>query len=248
MLKVIIIEDENKASQMLQDCIKLVAPDCSVEGIATNLKDGKKLIETIKPDLAFLDVELPDGHSFDLLAELQKIDFGIIFTTAHGKYAVNAFKYSAIDFVIKPITPDAIKNAIEKANESLYVKQMSEKINNLVANRNRDEKEKKILLQCADTIYFATISEIVHCQSDNNYTNVFLNNGDKILISKTIKEFEQLLPNTQFFRTHQSHIVNLSYINQIKKRTYQIILKNGDTIQLATRKKEELLNVMKNRS
>lgn len=247
MLKVIILEDENKASQMLQDCIKMVAPDCSIEGIAKNLKEGEQIIKDVKPDLAFFDVELPDGHSFDLLARLPEIDFAIIFTTAHGKYAVNAFKYSAIDFIVKPITPNAIKDAIGKAKESFYIKQMREKINNLIENRNRKEEEKKIFLQCADSIYFVAINEVVRCQSDNNYTNVFLDNGDKILITKTIKEFELMLPQSLFFRSHQSHIVNVSYINQIKKKTYQIILKNGDAIQLATRKKEELLKIMKSR-
>lgn len=248
MLKIIILEDEKKSACMLQDCIKMVAPDCSIEGIATNLKEGYDLILRTNPDLAFFDVELPDGHSFDLLAELPEINFDIIFTTAHSKYAVSAFKYSAIDFIIKPITPDAISDAIEKAKKSIYFKQMSAKINNLVENRKRPDEEKKIILQCADTIHFATINEIVRCQSDNNYTHIILSNSENILVSKPLKEYEQLLPQSLFFRTHQSHIVNLSYISQIKKRTFQIVLKNGDIIQLATRKKDKLIEAMKSRS
>lgn len=245
MLKVIILEDENKAACMLQDCIKAVAPDCEIVGVASTLKEGKELILNTDIDLAFFDIELPDGHSFDLLAELPEINFDIIFTTAYSKYAVNAFQYSAIDFVVKPITPESISNAIEKAKKSFYFKQMSEKISNLVENRNRSDEEKRIILQCADSIYYATIKDIVRCQSDNNYTHIVLNNGENILVSKPLIEYEQMLPPFLFFRSHQSHIVNLSYISQIKKRTYQIVLKNGDIIQLATRKKDQLIEAMK---
>ena len=247
MLKVIIVEDEKWAANMLRDSIKMVAPDCQIEGIASNLKDTKELIDKVKPDLAFFDIELPDGHSFDFLATLQKINFAIIFTTAHSKYAVTAFQYSAIDFIVKPITPDLVDVAIQKAKESISQKQMDKKIENFIENQDRPEEEKKIILECADTIHFAMFKEIVHCQSDNNYTNIYLVNGEKIFVSKTLKEFEQLLPSSMFYRVHQSHIVNFSFIKQIKKRTFRIILNNGDSVKLATRKKDALLKIMKDR-
>lgn len=245
MLKIIILEDENKAACMLQDCIKLVAPDCKIEGIASNLSECKTLIRDVKPDLAFFDVELPDGHSFDLLTELSEINFSIIFTTAHSKYAVSAFRFSAIDYVIKPITPDAISEAISKAKEAIYFKQMRDKIDNLLLNTKLNDDEKKIVLHCSDTIHFISLKEIIRCNADNNYTFVYLTNGTHILASKTIKDFEQMLPESMFFRCHQSHIVNISFISQVKKKTFEVILANGDKVQLATRKKEALLAVMK---
>ncbi len=247
MLKTIIIEDEANEARMLQDCIQLVASECDVLGVATTLTEAKFLINKTNPDLAFFDVELPDGKSIDMLADMKEINFGIIFTTAHSRYAINAFQLSAIDFVIKPITPKLITYAIEKAKKAIYFKEMQEKINNLIYNNTHPDDEKKIVLQCADSIYYVNVKDIVHCKADNNYTLFVLNNGSSIMVSKTIKEFEHLLPASIFFRTHQSHIVNLNYISQIKKKSLEIHLKNNDIVHLATRKKDQLMDILKSR-
>jgi two-component system LytT family response regulator len=244
MYKVIIIEDDIELAQTLSRIISIEAPSFDLKGIATSIAEAEKLIAEVNPDVAFCDVELKDGLSFELLEKLPKINFEIIFVTAFSQYAINAFQYSAIDFVVKPIDPDDIRRASEKVVESLTKKNIEERIHNLLFNRSQDQKEQRIVLQTAGSIHVVKLKDIIRCESDINYTTFFLNDGKSIMVSKTMGEFERLLP-SYFFRAHRSHLINLNYVIEVKKRTGIAILTNNEKIEISFRKKEAFLKAIK---
>jgi len=244
MYKVVIIEDDAELAQTLAKVLSVEAPLFELKGIAPSIEEGEKLILDVKPDVAFFDVELKDGLSFELLEKLQTIDFEIIFVTAFSHYAINAFQYSAVDFVVKPIDPDDIRRASERAIESLSKKDIDERIKNLLFNRNQDQKEQRIVLQTAGSMHVVKVKDIIRCESDINYTTFHLNTGNPIVVSKTMGEFERLLP-PYFFRAHRSHLINLNYVVEVKKRTGIAILSNNEKIEISSRKKESFLNALK---
>ncbi len=245
MLNIAIIEDEKKIADSLSSIIKNSAPDCNIVAYADSIESGLRLFATYKVDFAFFDVELKDGLSFKILEQLPSIDFRIVFVTAHSHYAINAFEYSALDYIVKPIHVDCVLRAITRAKKACQDKQATSNISFLLDNLNQSKENQKIILQTAETNHYVQLKEIVRCESENNYCNIILNSGEKILVSKPLKEYEKLLPCKCFFRVHQSHLINLNYIKQIKKRLYKIILSNGDKVPLASRRKEELTEKMK---
>lgn len=244
MYKVVIIEDDRELAQTLESIIKTEAPFLEVKGIAPSISLGQKLIAEVNPDIAFCDVELEDGLSFDLLEKLPAINFEIIFVTAFSKYAVNAFRYSAIDFIVKPVDPDDIRRVSEKAIKSLSEKNIQERINNLLYNNKASELNQRIMLQTAGSVYFVPLNEVVRCESDINYTQFILKDGRSILVSKTIGEYEKIMP-SNFFRAHRSHLLNLHYVTEVKKRKGVAILSNKEKIEISVRKKDAFLQAMK---
>lgn len=244
MYKVVIIEDDAELAQTLANIISIEAPFFVLKGIAPSIAEGEKLINEVKPDVAFFDVELKDGLSFELLEKLPSIDFEIIFVTAFSHYAINAFQYSAIDFVVKPVDPDDIQRASKRAVDRLTKKDINERIQNLLFNRNQDQQEQRIVLQTAGSMHVVKVKDIIRCESDINYTTFYLNEGKPIVVSKTMGEFERLLP-ASFFRVHRSHLINLNYVVEVKKRTGIAILANNEKIEVSSRKKESFLQALK---
>jgi two-component system LytT family response regulator len=244
MYKVVIIEDDAELAQTLAKVLAVEAPFFELKGIAPSIEAGEKLILDVNPDVAFFDVELADGLSFDLLERLPSIGFEIIFVTAFSHYAINAFQYSAVDFVVKPIDPDDIRRASEKAIESLSKKNIEERIKNLLFNRNQDQKEQRIVLQTAGSMHVVKVNDIIRCESDINYTTFYINGGKTIVVSKTMGEFERILPPC-FFRAHRSHLINLNYVVEVKKRSGIAILENNEKIEVSFRKKEAFLQALK---
>jgi two-component system, LytTR family, response regulator len=244
MYKVIIIEDDFELAQTLAKIISIEAPLFELVGIAGSILEGEKLIADVNPDVAFFDVELKDGLSFELLEKIQKIDFEIIFVTAYSQYAINAFHYSAIDFVLKPVDPDDIRRASERAVESISKKNIDERIKNMLFNRNQEPVEHRIILQTAGSVHFVRVKDIIRCESDVNYTTFYLSDGKSIMVSKTMGEFERLLP-PFFFRAHRSHLINLNYVVEVKKRSGIAILSNKEKIEISFRKKDAFLQALK---
>jgi len=245
MYKAIIIEDDPMLAQTLAKIIKAEAPYFELKGEAPSITGAKKLIDEVRPDVVFCDVELEDGLSFQLLSELEKIDFEIIFVTAFGHYAINAFRYSAIDFVLKPIDPDDIRQASERVLESLGKKNINERMQNFLFNRSQAPTEQKIILQTTTSTHYVPIREIVRCEADINYTRFFLDNGKTIMVSKTMSEFEKMLP-AHFFRVHRSHLLNLNYVQEFKKKSNLVVLSNNEKIEISTRKREAFLEALQN--
>jgi two-component system LytT family response regulator len=242
MLKAIIVDDEthciHRLSEMLKDyCannVELLDSFLSVnEGIAGILK--------LQPDVVFLDVQMNDKTGFDLLNEIPDINFEVIFTTAYEKYAVQAFKFSAVDYILKPVDAQDVVAAVNKVNKKISGNEISQKINTLFHNLNNNQA-KRISIPTADGITFLEINDIVRCQSQINYTMIFLKDKQKITVAKTLKEFEELLSDYNFYRVHNSHLVNLSCIKKYHRgKGGTISMIDHSEIEVSSRRKEGLL-------
>ena len=250
MIKIVIVEDEELILDTLLDIIENNCEDVEVTDTASNIASAKEIIRKINPDLILLDINLPDGTSFDLLQQLENIDFKIIFITAFEEYAIKAIKLSALDYLIKPVDPIELIDAINNAKKTINKTNNELKLNALLSNiKDLSDKPKKIILKTAENIYLIDIQDIIRCESDGAYSRFYINDGKKILISKVLKEYEDLLQNYGFMRTHKSHIVNLSYLDRFEKlHGGSLILKDQSVIPVSVRKKEQLIAMLENSS
>jgi two-component system LytT family response regulator len=191
----------------------------------------------------FLDIEMADGTGFDLLNRFKEPGFRLIFVTGHDGYAIRAFRVSAIDYLLKPVDPDDLEEAIEKGRKQPPLQKMQIQEAEEIQHA---EKLQQLVLSDSENIYLVQVSDILRCQSEDNYTRFFLRDGRKLLISKTLKEYAELLEPSGFFRCHQSHLINLSFFDHYDKRDGGTIwMKDGARLPLATRKKDQLIQVLK---
>jgi two-component system, LytTR family, response regulator len=245
MLTVIIIDDEAKGRMALREKLTTYCPQIKIVAEADNGKDALVLIETHKPQLIFLDIEMPRMNGFDMLNKVPDKNFHIIFTTAYDQYAIKAIKYAAFDYLLKPIDIEELITAISKValTENNQTKKQAE-----VLQQNMQHPKKqlnKLAIATLDGLMFYDINDIVHLEANSNYTYIYLVNKTKITASKTLKEFEELLPDDIFFRTHHSHLINLNFIKRyIKGDGGQIELQNGTYVDVSRRKKEEFLKAI----
>jgi two-component system LytT family response regulator len=243
MLRAVVIDDIDSIRTKNIDIIKSNCPNIVIIGQADSVESGITLIKQIVPDIVFLDVEMPDGTGFDLLQKLKPINFKVIFITGYEDFAIRAFRFSAIDYLLKPLDPDDLIEAVNKAEESLTKDVMELKLNTLFSNLERPQNLQKLVLKTAEKIYSINIQDIVNCESDKNYTTFYFINAPKLVVSTTLKEYETLLKPFQFFRAHQSHLINMLYFDHFVKTDggNTIVMKNKNKIPLAIRKKEEFL-------
>lgn len=242
-MKAIIIDDEVSLREVLKSLLKTDHPDVDVVGEASSVNDAYELIVQSKPDLVFLDIEITDGTGFDLLARFNEISFKIIFVTAHNEHAVRAFKFSAVDYLLKPVDPHELAEAINKAKNSYPKKFEKHSAEVLHSALNTREIPKRILLKDQESIHLIDTEEIVRCEAAGNYTKFHLAGGKTLLISKTLKEFDSLFSSDHFFRAHQSHLINLNYFLRFDKaQGGSIVLKDNSVLPVATRKKELLMD------
>jgi two-component system LytT family response regulator len=242
MLRAVIIDDVDAIRTKNIDLIKTYCPNVTIMAEANGVKSGIEVIKKFIPDLVFLDIEMLDGTGFDLLQQIKPITFKVIFITGFQDFAIKAFRYSAIDYLLKPIDPDDLMAAVKKAEEILNKEILELKFGTLLSNIEKPKSPQKIILKTAEKLYSVTIQDIVHCESEKNYTTFHFINSSKLVVSTTLKEYESLLQPLGFFRTHQSHLINMSYFDHfIKTDGGTIIMKNSASIPLATRKKEEFL-------
>lgn len=215
-------------------------------GVAMNVDEGREAILKHKPDLVFLDVQIHDKTGFDLLLSLPGIDFEVIFTTAHDKYAVNAFKFSALDFLLKPVDADDLALALRKLSSRQSQKEINEKFDVLFHNlRSVKQKDQRICVPMINGLVFFNVSDIIRCKSDVNYTHIYLKDGQKMMVSKTLKEFDDMLAEFNFFRVHNSHLINLNYIRQYNKgKGGYVTMTDGSEIEVSTRRKEDFMRAL----
>jgi two-component system LytT family response regulator len=246
MLQTLIIDDEKRGRELLRMVLSTHCPEVKVIGEASNIKEAYNLIVQTDPDLIFLDIEMPGGTGFDLLSKFDEINFEVIFVTAFDKYAIKAIKFSAMDYLLKPVDEEELVKAIKKVEENQNKKSNKERINNLVSNVKKTSDNQKIGLTSSDGLEFIEIKTILRCEADGKYTSVFLHDGKKLLVSKNLKEFEDLLTDYNFFRIHHSHLVNLDYIKKYQSgRGGYVVMSDGSTITVSQRKKEDFLNSLK---
>ena len=243
MLRAVVIDDIEKIRKENIAIIKATCPSISIIGQADSVDSGIKLIKQLTPDLVFLDVEMADGTGFDLLQKLSPISFKVIFITGYEDFAIRAFRFSAIDYLLKPLDSKELIDAVKKAEDSMSKEVFEMKLNNLFTNLERPKNLQKLVLKTADKIYSVNIQDIINCESDKNYTTFYFINAPKLVVSTNLKEYETLLSPHNFFRTHKSHLINMAYFDHFIKSEggNTIVMKNKSNIPLSVRKKEEFL-------
>ncbi|MDY0201076.1 MAG: LytTR family DNA-binding domain-containing protein [Bacteroidales bacterium] len=247
MMTAVIVDDETLARESLQNMLKLFYPNLEVIGEADNVATGIETIKRLSPDVVFLDVQMPDGTGFDLLSHFKSINFKFVIITAYQEYAIKAFKFSAIDYILKPIDPADLINAIERLYETIREEETNSKFRTFIENIKINEKDpQKLLLKTLDEVVVASVKNIIRCESQNNYTMFYFTDRPRVLVSKTLKEYEDLLSSSGFFRVHQSHLVNLLHISKYNRfPDSSIILSTNEHIPVAVRKRNILLELLK---
>ncbi len=242
MITAVIIDDEIKKANYLKEMLERSTPSVILKGIATSAEEGIKLIIKEQPQLLFLDIELQTSTGFDLLNQLKDLNFSVVFTTAHQHYALKAIKFAALDFLLKPIDEDELKEAVNKAIKQQQENSTNRNIELLINNLNQKNNQKKIAISTNAGIIVVEIKNIIYCKADGPYTKIYANTGD-LLSSTNLKEFENLLEEFGFFRLHKSYLVNLEEIRKYKKSEDAfVIMSNGDTVYVSDKKKEELIS------
>ena len=246
MLRAVVIDDIENIRKEYIATIKAHCPNVNIIGQADSVATGVKLIKQSSPDLVFLDVEMQDGTGFDLLQRLKPIAFKVIFITGHEDFAIKAFRFSAIDYLLKPLDPADLVDAVKKAEDSLSREVFDLKLSNLFTNLERPKNLQKLVLKTADKIYSVNIQDIVSCESDKNYTTFNFINAPKLVVSNNLKEYETMLAPHNFFRTHKSHLINMTYFDHFIKTEggNTIVMKNKQNIPLSVRKKDDFLTLL----
>ena len=244
MIKVIIVDDENLIRKMITGILNSECPDVSVLAQSGSVESAYIAIKNHNPDLVLLDIKLSDGTGFDLLERFDTINFKVVFVTAFEEYAIKAFEFSAIDYVVKPINPENLMLAIKKAEHSIQA-ELSLKLNTLLSNLSTpSDNNKKIILKTSDNIHIININNILRLESDQNYSVFHLLDGRNIMVSKNLGEYEELLSQNDFFRVHKSHLINLKQIKRYEKSNGgNLVMSNDSHIPVASRKKEQLLGI-----
>ncbi|MEZ4937007.1 MAG: LytTR family DNA-binding domain-containing protein [Crocinitomicaceae bacterium] len=244
-IKALLIDDEEKARNTLSSLLSAYCAEVEIIATSANVPDGVIAINQYKPELVFLDVEMPFYNGFELLKFFEKVDFEIIFVTAYSEHAIKAFEVSAIDYILKPIDIDQLVQAVEKFKEKRNLKNADQRLHLMQENLNSAEI-KRIALPMNDGLVFLELKDIVVFQADGAYTHVHLENGSKILVSKKLKFFEDLLVGRPlFFRTHRSHIINLNFVQKYLKGEGTILMDGQHLVSVSREKKQEFERMLK---
>jgi two-component system LytT family response regulator len=245
-MRIVIIDDEESVRSSLSKIILQEFDDSEIVAEAGTVQTGLEVLKNHKPDLLLLDIQLPDGTGFDLLRRVNRFDSKLIFITAFEEYAIKAFKFSALDYLLKPFDPEEVRKALARVKEAIDLEDTQLKLNAFLSNiQNISSEVKKIVVRTSKSIHLVNVQDIMHCQSDGNYTSIYLNGGKKLIVSRTLKEFEQMLEPYGFFRLHQSHLTNLNYLDHFNREREQVVLKNNTSLPVSSRKKDQLLKIFK---
>ena len=203
------------------------------------------MIEAFRPDLVFLDIEMPGGSGFKLLNNIKDVDFEVVFITAYEQFAIKAIRHDALDYLLKPVDPKELVAAVDKVKDAKYKKTIKKQYDSLLKNIDPDQLVvKKISISTSDKIHLIEVDNIIRCESDNYYTIIYFKDGTNLLVSKTLKEMEQKLEEYDFVRTHKSHLVNMRCIMNFIKDEMMVLLTDGTKVPVSKRKKERILEVI----
>jgi two-component system LytT family response regulator len=244
MIKAIIVDDEKNSRLVIRELLSETFDEIVVVAEAGDVESAVEAIETNEPDLLFLDIDLPDGTGFDVLKKIEPGGFKVIFITAHHEHAIKAIKFSAFDYILKPVNTNEVIEAVNRALKEQDKESNVLRMEAVLANFGNSLPElKKIVLKTSEKIYLVNIKDIVRCESENNYTVFYLSSGKKILVSKTIKIYDEMLTPHGFMRIHQSHLINLNYILHYDKQNGGILtLSDNSTIPVSHTKRQVLLD------
>ena len=251
MITTILIDDDQNLRSGMKTLLERYAPEFSIIGEADSVESGVEVMQRLQPQVVFLDIQLGDGTGFDILESIAnqngKSSSHIVFITAHEQYAIKAFRFSALDFLLKPVDPEELKKVIGKIKGVLDKNVDYAHIDLLLENiRKKVDNFKRIALSTSDGIHLFEISDIIRCESEDNYTTFYIKNNKPIVISKTLKEYEDLLTEHGFERIHQSHLINLAYLKSyIKKDGGYVVMADNSNLPISQRKKERLQELLK---
>lgn len=250
MIKAVIIEDEQRNIHMLQQMLEKYCPSVEILGAADSVDSGFSIIKSLSPELVFLDIEIVGGNAFSLLNKLQPINFEIIFITAYDSYAITAIKYSALDYILKPVNIDELIAAVDKANHRLHTSEINKLVTNLLSNSMQARKENFSLALLTNKGYeiFAA-HEIIRCEADSRGAYFYLTRNRKLFADKTLREYEDILPDSIFFRAHTTHLINIEHIKRYRKEKNIVVeMSDGSEVPVAIRRKNEFLHLFGNAS
>jgi two-component system LytT family response regulator len=248
MIRTVLIDDETDSIRVLQKLLETYCPQVDVVGTADGVETAIAVIQAARPDLLFLDIEMTQGNAFDLLNQLLPLTFQVIFVTAFDNYAIRAFKYSAVDYLLKPVDIDELVSAVERVAERSQrrniIDQMQVFLDNMgsLGMGSLGMGQQKMAVPTVDGLIFINLKDVVRLEAKSSYTQILMDNGEVITATRTIKDYEDILPETLFCRIHNSHIINLIKIEKYHKgRGGYVTLEDGSTIEVASRRRQEFL-------
>ncbi len=245
--KILIIDDENRTRQLIAKMIDSFGFNVKTIPEGENVESAINAIKKYNPDIVFLDIQMPDGTGFDVLASLPEKNFEVIFITAHEEFAIKAIKFSALDYLLKPVDTNELKTALERALKTINLNQFDNlKFDALKTNIQPSEK-RRLVLKTQESVYVVELDQIIRCEADRNYTSFFLKENKRILVSRTLKEYEILLSNHNFLRVQQSHLVNIQYVDRYdKKNGGAVVMKDGSEVPLSPAKRDLFFQRLEN--
>jgi len=246
LLKILIVDDESSARKSIMAILQSRYSNFEIIGEAESVKSAIEFIHDQHPDLVLLDIDLTNGSGFDVLNLIKPINFKVIFITAHQEFAIKAIKFSALDYILKPVSSFELCAAVDRLIDERNFENDQIRFDAIIEHiqKTKEVEEKKIVLKTSDSIHLVNVADIIRCEADNNYTTFYLINGHKIIISRGLKEYDDLLAADGFFRVHQSHLINTKFISRFDKRDGgYVVLTEGNKIPVSQRKKQQLLDI-----
>jgi len=246
MLKLLIADDEQNVREAFTQLVKLHCPDMQLIPATDSVSSTIQAIHNHQPDIVLLDIEMKEGTGFDVLKQFPVPKFKVIFITAYEQYALQAFRFSALDYLLKPVDPDLLNDSLTKAIDIIDREKISLKIDSFLFNMDNISKGlKKIILKTSDNIHVVGLQDIMYCEADRSYTNFYLSDKSRIIVSNTLGDYEEMFSEYGFMRIHQSYLLNLSYIKRYEKgEGGKVILPDNISLPVATRKKEQLMQLL----
>jgi two-component system, LytTR family, response regulator len=249
-MKLLVIDNEPNQRTAIKALLNAFCPEVSLIEEADGVQSGLHQIKTMQPDIVLLDVEMDDGSGFDLMKQISQPFFQLIFVTAHNKYAIEAFQFSAIDYLLKPVDPDALQKSIQRAVHNIQGRDLSRQVEFLLQHLNgKHDHDKRIVLKDIENIYFVRISDILYCMAEGTYTKFYLQHDNPVMVSKNLKEYENILEPLGFIRTHHSYLVNPAKIIRFDKSDGgSLILEGNHPVPLSQRKKDAVLSLLEGKT
>jgi two-component system, LytTR family, response regulator len=245
-MKILLIDNEPELRLGLQAMLQKIAPPDTQYKEADGVISGLQLIATYQPDIVFLDIEMDDGTGFDLLKQIEAPSFQLIFTTAHNQYAIQAIRFSALDYLLKPVDPAELKVSFEKAVKNIHTPTLTQQLAIVMQQlNNKPINEQRIVLNDKQSTYFIKVADILFCEAEGPYTRFYITGTDNILVSKNLKEFEEMLTPLGFLRTHHSYVANPSKIKVYDKTNGgALVLEGGHSIPVSQRRKDAVMDAL----
>ena len=241
MLNAIIVDDEPYCCEVLSTLLKRYCPEVEVVAVCSSGEEALKAIRRLQPQIVFLDIEMPQMNGFDMLERLPEINFHLVFTTSYDQYAIKAIRFSAIDYLLKPIDREELQRAVQKVSRQVQ-KPVAQQLEILLQKIHQPGAVNKVALPTMEGLQMVSVDNILRCESDSNYTIIFLKDKQKLVVSRTLKEIEEMLEDYPFVRVHHSYLVNLNEINRyVKGEGGYLVMSDGTTIDVSRSKKEALL-------